>query len=115
MNSDGCNYIQYRAAGKPSLWFFGHELTRIFHQDTEFWVVPGEPGRARPAQPIDPSIGKTGMPEMAGIIEKAFAHAHLQAIRGWPGEISGLRPVGLFCGYRMECETQNPFTTENTN
>jgi hypothetical protein len=25
-----------------------------------------------------------------GIIEKAFAHAHLQAIRGWPGEISGL-------------------------
>jgi hypothetical protein len=25
-----------------------------------------------------------------GIIEKAFAHVHLQAIRGWSGEISGL-------------------------
>jgi hypothetical protein len=30
-----------------------------------------------------------------GIIEKAFAHAHLQAIRGWPGEISGLAPVEM--------------------
>jgi hypothetical protein len=38
----------------------------MFHQDADFRVVLGEPGRARPAQPIDHSIGKTGMPEMAG-------------------------------------------------
>ena len=42
------------------------ELTLIFNQDAEFWVVLGEPVRARPSQPIDHSIGKTGMPEMAG-------------------------------------------------
>jgi hypothetical protein len=41
-------------------------LARIFHQDADFRVVLVEPGRARPAQPIDHSIGKTGMPEMAG-------------------------------------------------
>jgi hypothetical protein len=41
------------------------ELARIFHQDADFWVVLGETGRARPSQPIDHSIGKTGMPEMA--------------------------------------------------
>ena len=40
-------------------------LARIFHQDADFWVVLGEPGRARPSQPIDHSIGKTGMREMA--------------------------------------------------
>jgi hypothetical protein len=41
-------------------------LARILHQDAHFRVVLGEPGRARPAQPIDHSIGKAGMPEMAG-------------------------------------------------
>jgi hypothetical protein len=40
-------------------------LARIFHQDADFWVVPGEPGRARPSQPIDHSIGKAGGAEMA--------------------------------------------------
>ena len=32
--------------------------------EPDFWPVLGEPGRARPSQPIDHSIGKTGMPEM---------------------------------------------------
>jgi hypothetical protein len=41
-------------------------LARIFHQDADFRVVLGEPDRARPPQPIDHSIGKAGMPEMAG-------------------------------------------------
>jgi hypothetical protein len=40
-------------------------LARIFHQNAEFRVVPGETGRARPVQPIERSMGKTGMPEMA--------------------------------------------------
>jgi hypothetical protein len=43
----------------------GNGLARIFHQDADLWVVAGEPDRARPAQPIDHSIGQTGMPEMA--------------------------------------------------
>ena len=28
-------------------------LARIFHQDAELWPVLGEPGRARPPQPIE--------------------------------------------------------------
>ncbi|HEU5282916.1 MAG TPA: hypothetical protein VFU53_03830, partial [Burkholderiales bacterium] len=43
----------------------GGGLARIFHQDADLRVVLGEPGRARPPQPIDHSIGKAGMPEMA--------------------------------------------------
>ena len=60
----------------------GSDLARIFHQDADwpqarnsarkgyfrafvFWVVLGEPGRARPSQPIDHSIGKAGGLEMA--------------------------------------------------
>jgi hypothetical protein len=38
----------------------------MFHQNADFRVVLGEPGRARPAQLIERSISKTGMPEMAG-------------------------------------------------
>src|SRR6185503_12477478 len=41
-------------------------LARIFHQDADYGGGLGETDRARPAQPIDHSIGKTGMPDMAG-------------------------------------------------
>ena len=60
-----------RASGRPACRGADWEadsssrLARIFHQDAGFWVVPGEPGRARPPQPIDHSIGKAGMLEMA--------------------------------------------------
>src|SRR6185436_11684519 len=40
-------------------------LARIFHQDADYGGGLGETDRARPAQPIDHSIGKTGMPDMA--------------------------------------------------
>jgi hypothetical protein len=68
------NCGQAYPAVKQLLQRFGHRirfafrhfpLARIFHQDADLWVVLGETGRARPSQPIDHSIGKTGMPEMA--------------------------------------------------
>ena len=82
-------------------------LARIFRQDADLWLVLGEPGRARPVQPIDHSIGKTGMPEMAGQNEPETAEPnpnwfalleHLELVdshasasdQGRPGEISGL-------------------------
>ncbi len=41
-------------------------LTRIFHQTRNYGGGLGETDWARPPQPIDHSIGKTGMPDMAG-------------------------------------------------
>src|SRR6185312_3949544 len=38
-------------------------LARIFHQDAKLWR---RTGRDRSGQPIDHSIGKTGMPDMSG-------------------------------------------------
>ena len=52
-------------ASEGALVFGDTALARIFHQNAEFRVVPGETGRARPVQPIERSMGKTGMPEMA--------------------------------------------------
>ena len=62
--SRGCHLATSRAPFR----FMREErntLARIFHQDADFWVVLGEPGRPRPSQPIDHSIGKTGMAELA--------------------------------------------------
>ncbi len=64
----GCLVFRCEVNKIPSLAAVGRGggLARIFHQNAELWRVVGEPDQARTPRPIDHSIGRAGMPDMAG-------------------------------------------------